>query len=104
MQFQREQTLLLSIIHADGMKTIRGHLGNQPQLARPTTTSWLATQRKNVRYSLVQLTCVLTQPCSLDKHYADNAITLLTTILICSIPHTAISSDTASFQVRPIPY
>ncbi|THH31768.1 hypothetical protein EUX98_g2425 [Antrodiella citrinella] len=46
MQAQREQALLLSVVHAEGMKAVRAHLANQHQVARPNSTSWLATQRK----------------------------------------------------------
>lgn len=46
-RYQREQALILSIIHGYGMDVTRGHLG-KPQQGRPGPTSWLAQQRKNV--------------------------------------------------------
>ena len=47
-RYQREQALMLSIIHGHGMDVVRGHLGKQQQ-GRPGPTSWLGQQRKNVR-------------------------------------------------------
>ncbi|TCD63888.1 hypothetical protein EIP91_004797 [Steccherinum ochraceum] len=52
VQYGREQALLLSIIHAEGMKSVRSHLSNQTQVARPTPTSWLATQRRTLGQTL----------------------------------------------------
>ena len=51
-RYQREQALMLSIIHGHGMDIARGQLG-KPPLGRPGPTSWLAQQRKNVRGLLV---------------------------------------------------
>lgn len=47
-RYAREQTLMLSIIHSQGMKVVRDHLGD-PQSGRAAPTSWLGQQRKNVR-------------------------------------------------------
>ncbi|KAH8102872.1 HOOK-domain-containing protein [Cristinia sonorae] len=49
VRYQREQALMLSVVHVDGMKAIRAHLGNLP---RPEPTSWLAKQRKTLGQTL----------------------------------------------------
>ena len=48
-RYQREQALMLSIIHGYGMDVARNHLGRQAQQNRSAPTSWLGQQRKNVR-------------------------------------------------------
>jgi protein HOOK3 len=45
--YAQEQELLLSLIHARGMKTVRQHLGSASQL-KPTPTAWLPMQRNTV--------------------------------------------------------
>lgn len=49
-RYRREQELMLSAIHSMGMRTARDHLGVAQKQAQPNPTSWLAIQRKNVRY------------------------------------------------------
>ncbi|EKM55760.1 uncharacterized protein PHACADRAFT_94105 [Phanerochaete carnosa HHB-10118-sp] len=44
-RYQREQALMLSIIHSHGMDVARGHLAKQQ---RTGPTSWLGQQRRNV--------------------------------------------------------
>ncbi|KAI0646785.1 HOOK-domain-containing protein [Trametes meyenii] len=46
-RYRREQTLMLSIIHSQGMRTARDQLGSAKQ-SRPEPTSWLKQQRQNV--------------------------------------------------------
>lgn len=53
-RYQREQALLLSIIHGYGMPIVRNQLGKSSQTGRPEPSSWLGQQRKNV--SLLILT------------------------------------------------
>lgn len=48
-RYQREQALMLSIIHGYGMSIARNQLGSQTQTTRPEPTSWLGQQRRNVR-------------------------------------------------------
>ncbi|KAF8894385.1 HOOK protein-domain-containing protein [Infundibulicybe gibba] len=50
-RYRREQELMLSAIHAMGMKVARHHLGTQKP-SRSEPTSWLAVQRKTVWCSL----------------------------------------------------
>lgn len=88
MQYHREQALLLSLIHAEGMKSVRTHMGNQSQLARPNTTSWLSTQRKNVgpfkgNTNSLNLLFLLH---SLDRRYGDDMTMIPKAILISWIP------------------
>ncbi|KAI0811036.1 HOOK-domain-containing protein [Irpex lacteus] len=45
-RYQREQALMLSIIHGYGMSLVRNQLGKQG--SRPDPSSWLGQQRKNV--------------------------------------------------------
>ncbi len=58
-RYQREQALMLSIIHGYGMDNARNHLGKQPQQNRPAATSWLGQQRANVSAKLVQSISIL---------------------------------------------
>ncbi|KAI0340691.1 HOOK-domain-containing protein [Trametopsis cervina] len=53
-RYQREQALMLSIIHAHGMSIARGQLGKPGQTVngRPEPASWLGTQRKNLGQTL----------------------------------------------------
>lgn len=43
-RYRREQDLMMSSLHAMGMKTARSHLA-APQKSRPESTSWLSNQR-----------------------------------------------------------
>ncbi|KAK0210396.1 HOOK-domain-containing protein [Desarmillaria ectypa] len=43
-RYRREQDLMMSSLHAMGMKTARSHLA-APQRSRPESTSWLSNQR-----------------------------------------------------------
>jgi protein HOOK3 len=47
-RYQREQALMLSIIHSHGMDVARNHLAKQQQ-NRTGPNSWLGQQRRNVR-------------------------------------------------------
>ncbi|KAK0197497.1 HOOK-domain-containing protein [Armillaria mellea] len=47
-RYRREQDLMMSSLHAMGMKTARSHLA-APQKSRPESTSWLSNQRAQVR-------------------------------------------------------
>lgn len=49
-RYQREQALMLSIIHNHGMDVMRNHLAKQQQ--RPGPTSWLGQQRRNLGQTL----------------------------------------------------
>lgn len=51
-RYQREQALMLSIIHGYGMDIARNHLGKQMQQSRAVPTSWLGQQRRNVSMPL----------------------------------------------------
>lgn len=51
-RYRREQELMLSAIHALGMKTARDYLGSTTQQTRPGPTSWLGQQRKNMGQTL----------------------------------------------------
>ncbi|KAI0670659.1 HOOK protein-domain-containing protein [Trametes maxima] len=46
-RYRREQTLVLSILHAQSMRTVRDQLGSAKQ-SRPEPTSWLKQQRQNL--------------------------------------------------------
>ncbi|KAI0637261.1 HOOK-domain-containing protein [Trametes polyzona] len=47
-RYRREQTLMLSVIHDMGMRTVRQQLGSAKQQSRPEPTSWLKQQRQNL--------------------------------------------------------
>ncbi|KAF7796540.1 hypothetical protein EIP86_007720 [Pleurotus ostreatoroseus] len=51
-RYQREQALMLSIIHGYGMDVARGHMVKQTQQSRPAPASWLGQQRKNLSQTL----------------------------------------------------
>lgn len=69
-RYQREQALMLSIIHGYGMDVTRGHLG-KPQQGRPGPTSWLAQQRKNVGTLPIVLSVLIDSGYSTDKRCDD---------------------------------
>ncbi|KAJ3545756.1 hypothetical protein NM688_g5588 [Phlebia brevispora] len=51
-RYQREQALMLSIIHGYGMDVTRNHLVKSTQQSRPAPTSWLGQQRRNLGQTL----------------------------------------------------
>ena len=50
-RYQREQALMLSMIHGHGMHVARDHLGKQTQPTRQGPSSWLGQQRRTVSIS-----------------------------------------------------
>ena len=54
-RYQREQALMLSIIHSHGMDVARNHLAKHQQ-HRSGPTSWLGQQRRNVSSPYLQWT------------------------------------------------
>ena len=49
VRYEREQQLMLKMVHGLGEQRALDHLSKQSQQGKPGPTSWLARQRRNVR-------------------------------------------------------